>query len=74
VSFQPEIRVFPLVLKMGGLFRPASAVSPGGDAIDAVDEGTQLPQKLVLRIVRAEYTKLAETSVFSEASVAKKNP
>jgi len=39
---------------------PASAVSPGGDVFDAVDEGTQLPQKLVLRIVRAEYTKLAD--------------
>jgi hypothetical protein len=48
------------------LFRPnsaklaASGGLPGGDVFDAVDEGTQLPQKLVLRIVRAEYTNLAE--------------
>jgi hypothetical protein len=47
-----------------------------------VDEGTILPQKLVLRTARAENTKLAETPVVSVPalsqvegfSVAKNNP
>jgi hypothetical protein len=31
------------------------------NAVGLVDDGTKLPQKLVLRTVRAEYTLLAET-------------
>jgi hypothetical protein len=53
------------------LFRPASALSPGGDVFDAVDEDAQLPQKLVLRTVRAEYTNLAETSKQNSVNLCK---
>jgi hypothetical protein len=37
------------------------------NAVDLVDEGTTPPQKLVLRTVRAEYTKLAGTPLASFA-------
>jgi hypothetical protein len=35
------------------------------NAVDLVDEGTTPPQKLVLRTVRAEYTKLAKIPLVS---------
>jgi len=39
---------------------PIGQLKYKGNAVDLVDEGTTPPQKLILRTVRAEYTKLAK--------------
>jgi hypothetical protein len=44
------------------------------NAVGLVDEGTALPQKLVLRTAHAEYTKLAGIPLaFSAISAVKQN-